>query len=161
MADLRRLGEGKHWSVDQAIADLESLTPVRGHIHATHLESALDVSTEAETIVTLCCARCLQQFNHPLRVEVREMIELRGCAPSTAEGALAPVEGDLDDRLDPSGSFDPERWLFEQLSLRLPLVNRCGEHCPGPSSWGSSPAAPDPRWAALRELSPQPFQSPT
>ena len=49
-------------------------------------------------------------------------------------------------------SFDPERWLFEQLSLQLPLVNRCGADCPGPARWSSDPAAGDPRWAALARL---------
>ena len=46
----------------------------------------------------------------------------------------------LDDRLDPRGAFDPERWLFEQLSLQLPVVNRCGADCPGPPQ---APEGPD------------------
>jgi uncharacterized protein len=57
--------------------------------------------------------------------------------------------------LDPAGRFDPEQWLFEQLSLQLPLVNRCGPDCPGPplpQGEASDEPGGDPRWAALRSL---------
>jgi uncharacterized protein len=57
-----------------------------------------------------------------------------------------------DETIDPRGSFDPAHWTFEQLSLQLPLVNRCGADCPGPATWGSSDAVEDPRWAALAAL---------
>lgn len=154
LAELRTLPEGKVWEVDQPIAGLESLTPVRGQVEAVHHGTALEVSGEAETIITLCCARCLQHYNQGLRAEVRELIDFRGGPHSPDNDPMAPLGDDLDDRLDPAGSFDPERWLFEQLNLQLPLVNRCGKECPGPTSWGSGPpAAVDPRWEALKSLS--------
>jgi uncharacterized protein len=162
LAELRQLDQGRRWRVDQRIAGLDSLTPVQGSIQAVHHGTALEVTAAAETIITLCCDRCLQHFNHPLRAEVHELVELRG----QGEGGLASIDdvslelaregmpegADLDDRLDPSGSFDPERWLFEQLSLQLPLVNRCGDDCPGPATWSSEPTGGDPRWAALAQL---------
>ena len=60
--------------------------------------------------------------------------------------------------LDPRGSFEPERWVFEQLSLQMPAVNFCGDGCPGmPQSadqaLSASPTpAADPRWEALLSL---------
>lgn len=162
ISELRALPEGKRWLVEQAIAELDSLTPVRGFLRAVHHGTALEVTAEVETIVTLCCARCLQQFNHSLRAEVRELIEFLGGPASAPEAATVCLESDLEERLDPRGRFDPERWLFEQLSLRLPLVNRCGPECPGPPRWSSEPPAADPRWEALRALSPVPsHQSPS
>ena len=165
LAELRLLAEGRRWRVAQPIAGLDSLTPVQGSIRAMHHGTALEVTAEAETIVTLCCDRCLQHFNHALRAEVHELVELRsqGDAAMATDADLGeislelvregmPEGADLDDRLDPAGSFDPERWLFEQLSLRLPLVNRCGNDCPGPARWSSEPAGGDPRWAALARL---------
>jgi uncharacterized protein len=46
--------------------------------------------------------------------------------------------------------------VFEQLSLQLPLVNRCGLDCPGPDLQPSAqpPEPIDPRWAALKKLQP-------
>ncbi len=168
LAELRLRDGGRHWSVDQAIAGLETLTPVRGILRAEHHGNALEVLGRAETIVTLCCDRCLHHYNHPLGIDCRELIELNGAhatpcpdgaASSAAIEEMFVVGHDLDDRLDPRGSFDPERWLFEQLSLQLPLVNRCGADCPGPPAWsGAAPESVDPRWAALTTLRHDPPQ---
>ncbi len=156
LAELRLRVGGRRWTVEQPIAELDSLTPVRGSLRAEHHGNALEVEGTAETIVTLCCDRCLQHYNHPLRVDCLELLELAG-APTAAAEADFVVGDDLDDRLDPRGSFDPERWLFEQLSLQLPLVNRCGTDCPGPPAWaGGAAEAADPRWAALTSLHPDP-----
>jgi uncharacterized protein len=184
LPELRLLEQGQLWRVDQQIAGLTTLTPVRGMIQALHHGQALELKGEAETIVTLCCDRCLQPYNHPLRAEAHELLDLapiaeesiktqgaqtqgskaqgsktqspKGPSPISPPGPVSAEElvvgEDLDDRLDPRGRFDPERWLFEQLSLRLPLVNRCGADCPGPPSWGDAPAGIDPRWAALLSL---------
>ncbi len=153
LAELRALPEGKQWLVDQPFADLQSLTPVRGHLRALHHGTALEVAGEVETIITLACDRCLQQFNHVLRAEVQELMQCSDASLSASDTFVSPMGNDLDDRLDPTGSFDPERWLFEQLSLQLPLVNRCGGDCPGPACWGTAPSVVDPRWAALQALS--------
>jgi uncharacterized protein len=119
-----------------------------------HHGTALEVSAGVETILTLSCARCLQQFNQVLRADVRELIEFSGGQALVPDGLLVGAGEDLDDRLDPQGRFDPERWLFEQLSLQMPLVNRCGDNCPGPERWSSDPPTGDPRWAALKALTP-------
>jgi len=150
LTDLRLLAEGRHWEVDQRIAELTTLTPVRGSLRAHHHGTVLEVDATLATIVTLRCDRCLNHFNQALQAQVRELIELRaGDAPP--DPSLPEVD-DLDERLDPLGRFDPERWIFEQLNLRLPLVNRCGADCPGPPTWSSEPPPLDPRWAALQGL---------
>ena len=157
LQELRQQGGRRHWTVDQPIADLPTLTPVRGEISVEHAGHVLDLHAHAETILTLCCDRCLQPFNQPLTIEVTERLELAqepdgsSSAPSDLIDLLEVAEA-LDDRLEASGSFDPERWLFEQLSLRLPQINRCGVACPGPARWSSDPPGVDPRWAALRQL---------
>ena len=62
------------------------------------------------------------------------------------------------DFLDPRGDFEPERWVFEQLSLQMSVVNRCGDLCPGMPSAASEPreasteVSVDPRWQALQDL---------
>jgi uncharacterized protein len=159
--ELSGLAEGRHWQLDQPLDGLESLTPVRGHVHAIHRGNVLEVEGEASTIVTLCCDRCLQHFNQPLAFQTRELLWLgeqareQGLETSLVEEGEAVLDLDPDaltESLDPRGSFDPAHWAFEQLSLQLPPVNRCGADCPGPASWGSAGAAIDPRWAALQAL---------
>ena len=159
--ELRLLAEGWRWQVDQHLSELESLTPVRGALSALHRGNVLELEGEAATIVTLCCDRCLQHYNHPLSFRTRELLwlgeqaRLAGLSPEeAAEGGVLDLEVDeLCESLDPNGSFEPEHWLFEQLSLQLPLVNRCGADCPGPpQAAGAADEPGDPRWAALRGL---------
>jgi uncharacterized protein len=167
LQELKLLENGKEWQIHQPLNELSSLTPVRGSLRAVHRGNVLELEVEARTIVTLCCDRCLQQFNHPLSFETREVLWLGeqarvdGIAPETVlEGDLEVLELDADaltESLDPSADFDPEHWVFEQLNLQLPVVNRCGEGCPGPNlqGTGSDPdAVIDPRWAALKKLQP-------
>ena len=149
LQELRLLDAGRRWSVNQEIGGLETLTPVRGSIQVRHHGGVLEVRGEAETIVTLCCARCLQHFNHPLSASAQELVEIDA---SLAAESMGLASAECDDRLDPVGLFDPQRWIFEQLSLQLPLVNRCGSDCPGPDRWTSDAPEGDPRWAALRHL---------
>jgi uncharacterized protein len=159
--DLKALAEGRQWDLDQHLEGLNSLTPVRGKVQATHRGNRLEVEGVGDTIVTLCCDRCLQHFNHPLHFQSRELLWLDRAGsqqePETVLSDPGNLVVDLDqdlleDTLDPRGSFDPGQWAFEQLSLQLPLVNRCGTDCPGPSTWGSDSSDGDPRWAALAAL---------
>ena len=163
--DLRPLAEGRHWTIDQHLEELESLTPVRGELRVIHRGNVLEVAGHAETIVTLCCDRCLQHFNRPLAFRTQELLWLGDAARDAGlseddvleSGAqVLDLEADaLTESLDPRGSFEPAHWAFEQLSLQLPVVNRCGPECPGPKLRGSGPGeAIDPRWAALKKLAP-------
>ncbi|MFM1900371.1 MAG: hypothetical protein RLZZ216_947 [Cyanobacteriota bacterium] len=172
LRELQALGVAKEWTVEGSLDDLPSLTPVRGHLQAEHRGNVLEVEGSLETIVTLCCDRCLGQFNHRLSAEVKELIWL-GAEPSADAMTEAGLDMDAPDglveSLDPRSHFEPERWVFEQLSLQLPLVNRCGAECPGmpgattntrstdPSSTDASSealgqGAIDPRWQALKQL---------
>ena len=162
--ELQLLAEGRRWSIDQTLPNLESLTPVRGEMAAVHRGNVLEVEGSGSTIVTLCCDRCLQHFNHPLNFITRELLWLGEEARTNgldeevvlnADAAVLDLDPDaLTESLDPRGHFDPGHWAFEQLSLQLPLVNRCGSDCPGPPIWSSDPEGGDPRWAALRALKP-------
>jgi uncharacterized protein len=161
--ELKLLADGRSWRVDQHLQELESLTPVRGQVKAQHRGNVLEVEGEAETIVTLCCDRCLQHFNHPLRFSTKEVLWLgeqareAGISETTvmeAGSAVLDLDADaLTESLDPRGAFDPAHWTFEQLSLQLPLVNRCGSACPGPNLQANAEHdLGDPRWAALKGL---------
>ena len=165
LQELRALGAAKVWEVEGELDELPSLTPVRGHVSAEHRGNVLAVEGKLSTIVTLCCDRCLNQFNQKLSCTPSELIWLGDEQPTADElelsGEVAEMEG-LVDVLDPRGQFDPQQWAFEQLNLLLPVVNHCGDHCPGPPGLQQHPVIPDtktkavdPRWQALQQLQQQ------
>jgi uncharacterized protein len=162
LQELRLLVEGRRWSVEQPLGELDSLTLVRGELRAIHRGNVLEVSGQAETIVTLRCDRCLRDYNHQLVTDAQELIWL-GEPAAEADKVLELDPESLSETLDPRGSFDPARWLFEQLHLQLPFRNDCGPLCPGPdlppeasrqpvAGDAVAEPAPDSRWAALRDL---------
>jgi len=165
LQELRALGTAKVWEVKGELDELPSLTPVRGHVSAEHRGNVSAVEGRLDTIVTLCCDRCLNQFNQKLSCTPSELIWLGDEQPTADElelsGEVAEMEG-LVDVLDPRGQFDPQQWAFEQLNLLLPVVNHCGDHCPGPPGLQQQPVIPDtktkavdPRWQALQQLQQQ------
>ncbi len=146
--------------VDGMVLDLETLTPVRGQITVQHQGTFLNVSAEAESIITLACHRCLQQYNHRLQLDAKEVIWLDEAADDTYDG---PIElrvdfNDLVESLNPEGHFDAETWLYEQLCLSLPHRQLCNTDCPGLLPPDSQPVAIeetkviDGRWGSLKSL---------
>jgi uncharacterized protein len=142
------------YEVADHLPDLESLTPVQGWVKVNHRTSYLEVSTEAKTIVTLTCNRCLCQYNHRLDLSLEEVIWLDEAEENLLDLLDTDIEeGDLVEKLPPNGDFDPVQWLYEQLCLALPSQQRCSEDCPGiPVKDDNPPAATDRRWAALEQL---------
>jgi uncharacterized protein len=147
--------------VDRLIPEFETLTPVRGKIIVKHGGTFLEVSAQTETIVTLTCDRCLQQYNQRLILDTKEIIWLE--AESTEpERRGVEVKNELEDLVDslpPDGHFPPDVWLYEQLCLSLPLRQLCNRNCVGITPLDTAPA-PDPievaqidnRWGILENL---------
>jgi uncharacterized protein len=143
--------------INEQISDLDTLTPIRGKVKVRHCGTYLDVKGQAETIVTLSCDRCLQQYNHRLSVSEEELIWLDPKADEPEEVALereVPLE-DLSESLSPSGYFDPFEWLYEQLCLALPQRQLCSTACEGIASEHRNQPKVDSRWASLAALKEQ------
>ena len=145
--------------IDEPIAGLDSLTPVRGKLIVRHGGNFLEISVTAETIVTLTCDRCTQNYNHRLRIETSELIWLEA---TTTDRENLPLERevlleDLSEKLEPTGYFEPQVWIYEQLSLATPIRQFCGQSCPGTTQVTSVPESPqiDNRWASLASLKEQ------
>ena len=161
LRELQALGTSRVWDVEGQLEAMPSLTPIRGTLRAEHRGNLLEVEGSLQTIVCLRCDRCLGRFNQQLEAESKELIWL-GDQPTQellADAGLDPEAPDgLVDFLDPRGDFEPERWVFEQLSLQMSVVNRCGDLCPGMPQAVSEPheasteVSVDPRWQALQDL---------
>ena len=103
--------------VQEFLPGLETLTPVRGVIQVKHQGNYLEVSSQAETIVTCTCNRCLQQYNHRLVLNAQEVIWLDETANQTED---LPVEMEV---LNAPVSEKPtdSRWaLLDALKKQLP-----------------------------------------
>ncbi len=144
--------------VDDTITGLNTLVPVKGSVIVRHGGNFLEVTSQAETITTLVCDRCLQHYNHRLMVNISELIWLESELQNSADIPLereVSIE-DLSETLPPNGHFDPETWLFEQLSLALPLRKVCGTNCPGANIKPTlEDNYTDSRWSSLAALKEQ------
>ncbi len=139
----------------ERMAELETLTPVRGWVAVKHCRTYLEVSARAETIVTLTCDRTLQQYNHRLQVDTSEILWLS--ATAGLESASAPREielssEDLTESLPPDGYFDAWGWLYEQLCLAMPLRKISEESADADCNYTDTPTVGDARWAGLADL---------
>lgn len=148
--------------IDEVMPELGSLTPVKGQVRVKHQGNYLEVEGKAETIITLTCDRCLQQYNHRLSSTPSELIWLDETAEEFNQALLdrdlAPE--DLVESISPEGYFDPAKWLYEQLCLEIPLRKLCDQQCEGislpPEDTGSAaPSIVDRRWAGLEALKDQ------
>jgi uncharacterized protein len=147
--------------VDTLIPEFETLTPVRGKVIVKHGGTFLDLSAQAETIITLKCDRCLQQYNHRLVLDATEIIWLEEVDQEPDRRGME-IRTDLDelvDSLPPDGHFDPNVWLYEQLCLGLPLRQLCDQDCAGiipAQEFVTEPSEPqqqlDNRWGILETL---------
>lgn len=153
----RSLEQTETVQFNETIPGLETLTPVEGVIRVTHRGTFLEVSGKAETIITLTCDRCLQQYNFRLSIVPSEMIWLDETADD-AVPLLLDQEIDSDDlveTLSPQGYFDPTTWIYEQLCLEIPQRKLCDAACDGidvPKSEQVSKPVVDRRWAGLESL---------
>ena len=151
-------------AIDQSLPDLETLTPIRGRMVIHHQGTFLEVNAQVETIITLSCDRCLQQYNQRLRVDQTEIIILD---PKAAQLQEFPLEQEvlweeLVETLSPQGYFSPDTWIYEQLCLSLPSKQLCNLDCAGilvdepvtENLHEESPAI-DHRWEALELLKKQ------
>ncbi|MEB3211167.1 MAG: YceD family protein [Leptolyngbyaceae bacterium] len=145
--------------VHQSVPGFQTLTPVQGHLTVTHCGQYLDVAASVETITTLTCDRCLQNYNHRLTVDASELIWLDH-APTVEDDVLDEdiIADDLVETLSSTGYFDPETWLYEYLCLSLPPQKLCDQNCPGIQIDDSNETendAVDSRWGALATLKAQ------
>ena len=145
--------------IQDFLPGLETLTPVKGRLTVAHKGTYLEVSAQAEAIITLTCHRCLQQYNHRLVVKTSELIWLDEAANETDDLPLereVAVE-DLVETLPPNGYFYPDDWLYQQMCLAMPQRQLCDSKCQGiqPSDTSASEIITDSRWATLEALKKQ------
>ncbi|MEM7727272.1 MAG: YceD family protein [Cyanobacteria bacterium P01_A01_bin.45] len=143
--------------IKEFLPGLETLTPVRGKIRMQHCGNYLQIHVKAESIITLTCDRCLQQYNSRIAIDTSEIIWLEERANDPEELPLEREVAmeDLVESLSPTGHFYPSEWLYEQMCLAIPQRQLCDNKCPGIESANKSDDVIDSRWASLESLKKQ------
>lgn len=142
---------------EEFLPDLETLTPVKGQLRVKHQGNYLEVSGQAEAIMTLTCNRCLQRYNYRLSIKPSELIWLsEPMDESELELEREVALEELVESLPPQGYFDPGTWVYEQLCLEIPQKQLCARNCAGiqPKQTDTTEVKPavDHRWASLEAL---------
>ena len=143
--------------VDERLAGLETLTPVKGEMSVTHQGTYLEVKGKAGAIMTLECDRCLQSYNTRVQVDTSELVWLEEPPEEDAVEKEVDLE-DLVESVSPNGRFKPDEWLYEQMCLAIPQKQVCRPGCEGIEFKNPEPSADEPldrRWAALSSLKQQ------
>jgi uncharacterized protein len=150
--DLRRApSQTLTFEFKQFFDNFESLVPVEGKVRLIHGGNFFEAHGTAKTIVTLTCHRCLQQFNHRLNLKFKEIILIEN-TPDDMPLELDLELADLVERIPPTGEFDLEDWIYQNLYLELPDPLACRPDCEGMGISATEPPLPDPRWAILQQL---------
>ena len=157
---IKELTAPKSWKFEGYLDELPSLTPVRGKIMAERHGGIIKLKGYIQTIINLACDKCLMNFNQLLKFNSDEIIWIREQRPSQAEIQF----DEFAEHLSPLSNFDPEKWVFEQLSLQIPLLKICSPECKAPfgckakgrfssnSPQHEVPEILDSCWSALSKL---------
>ena len=151
-------GKTRTIEVNDYLTDLDTLTPVKGRIQVQHRGNFLEVSAQAEAIITLNCHRCLQNYNARVQVDTSEFIWLQDPQPEDYAEEVEVSFDDLVETLPPQGHFEPVKWLYEQFCLAVPQRQLCDQACEGivnPLTSDEPSIETDQRWAALSALKQQ------
>ncbi|ELR98020.1 DUF177 domain-containing protein [Gloeocapsa sp. PCC 73106] len=141
---------------EELIEGLDTLTPTRGSMTISHRGTYLEVTVTAETIMTLVCDRCLQNYNYRICLNTSELIWLN--KPDDSEVSLGGEKEiafeNLSETIPNNGYFQPSTWLYEQLSLAMPVKQLCSKDCHPPEYQNDNehPIVGDSRWSALAAL---------
>ena len=133
------------------VATVKADEPVEGDLLLESVVEGVLVSGSLDATFALRCARCLEDFERPVSVEVRELF-----TPSPA-GDDADVY-----TLNVGGLMEPEQMVRDALGLELPFAPLHSPDCRGLCSVcggnrnlgecpGDHPQI-DPRWADLELL---------
>ncbi len=149
-----RLGKSLTLDIDtgpKVLDDLE-VDYLRGSVHVIRVKEGLFVEGTVKSQLRLECVRCLDPFAFPVTLELAELFQMPGTAPSP--DAVYAVSGD--------GEIDLAPLIREHAWLAIPMKHLCDPQCKGlcphcgvnfnTDSCQCEESHIDPRLAPLEEL---------
>ena len=114
------------------VDDIEIVEPVRGVVRAVNARHNIVVDGQAQTTVTMQCARCLSAYPQPLRLQLEAMAPLSFFRALIAGASAAPEpdEDEADDEL--AALFDANSWTCWSWCGRPSFCNRRSSRCVRP-----------------------------
>ena len=139
---------GKLEGLGTEVATLKPDEPVEGDLLLESVIEGILASGPLAATFALRCARCLEDFERPVSVEVHELFSPN---PAADDGDVYPLDAD--------GFMHPEQMVRDALGLELPFSPLHSPDCQGLCSVcggdrnlgecpGDHPQV-DPRWADL------------
>lgn len=139
----------------QTLDDIEIVEPVTGRVRATNARQNIVVDGEAQTVVTMECARCLSDYRQPLDLTLeavapmsyfRALIKGASTLPEDEEEAVDDEIASLFD----ANSLDVLELVRQAIVLQSPLKPLCSPDCAGlPEAAQYMNAGGDARWQEL------------
>lgn len=104
----------------QTLSDLE-LAFLRGTLQVVRVQGGLLVRGTVESQLNLECVRCLEPFDHPLTLELEEIVGLPGAKPGP----------DVPYTVSENGWLNLAPLLREQAWVAMPMKPLCRPGCKG------------------------------
>lgn len=143
-------------SLDRFVLDADlAAEAVRGTVKLVRLQTGVMARVDAEGIVALECARCLNSYDQAFAMEFaeeyRQVVDVK-----TGVGLLPKPEEEVDEEtstIDENHELDLAEVLRQEILVALPMRPYCGAECPGPDVIESGDAGrEDDRFATLARL---------
>ncbi|MCI0468813.1 MAG: DUF177 domain-containing protein [Nitrospirae bacterium] len=123
--------EGIYINIAETIhpESVKLLSPIKGFVKITKIESEVFVNGEANNVVEQQCSRCLKDFPLPIELQINAVYHP---AEVSKKGELHRLKSDeLDTGFYENDEIDINSMLEEQLLLGIPMKPLCSADCKG------------------------------
>ncbi|MEE8470314.1 MAG: DUF177 domain-containing protein [Dehalococcoidia bacterium] len=151
------VGSVRHIEMDETTEEDLSL---RGEVQLLRTNRSILVTGKLRTTNRLTCSRCLEEFDHPLALDVEEEYSLPQNAASVSSAVPPNKAGAF--AIDENNILDLSEAVRQYTLMSLPMKPICQPDCAGlcPScgcnlnhgTCSCTPVRPDSHWSQLQSL---------
>lgn len=151
------VGSVRHYEIDETT---EEGLPIHGEVQLLRTNRSILVTGKLETTDRGICSRCLEEFDHPLTLDIEEEYLL----PNNTESDLSPTPQNETGTfaVDENNLLDLSEAVRQYKLLTLPMKPICRQNCTGlcpycgcnlnQGTCTCTPIRPDSPWAQLQNL---------
>ena len=126
--DFKTRKSKEHFGIDQAGCFLNKDVEVSGVL--TRLKEEVFLTGRVDTVLSLNCSRCLEQFSHPVQSKLKShFVPLDNKVTSAGEVELHAA--DIDTEFYENDRVDLTQSVRDGILLAVPVIFLCREDCNG------------------------------